>query len=76
MGDKLAETGSSPNEIASVLGHAGGRSALHYTQGADRKRMGRTAMKRLIEQDTNPAVSNHDPGLTLGGANALKDDGK
>jgi integrase len=48
MGDKLAETGSNPNEIASVLGHAGARSALHYTQGADRKRMARTAMKRLI----------------------------
>jgi integrase len=48
MGDKLAETGSNPNEIASVLGHAGARSALHYTQGADRKRMARMAMKRLI----------------------------
>jgi integrase len=76
MGDKLAETGSNPNEIASVLGHAGARSALHYTQGADRKRMGRAAMKRLIEQDANREVSNHDPGLTLGGANTLKDDGK
>jgi len=39
---------SNPNEIASVLGHAGARSALHYTQGADRKRMARTAMRRLI----------------------------
>jgi integrase len=48
MGDKLAETGSNPNEIASVLGHAGARSTLHYTQGADRKRMARTAMKRWI----------------------------
>jgi len=51
MGDKLAETGSSPNEIASVLGHAGARSALHYTQGADRKRMARTAMRRLISSN-------------------------
>ena len=73
MGDKLAETNSNPNEIASVLGHKGARSALHYTQGADRKRMGRAAMKRLIEQETNREVSNHDPGLTLGGANTLKD---
>lgn len=48
LGDKLAETGASPNEVASVLGHAGARSALHYTQGADRKRMARTAMARLI----------------------------
>jgi integrase len=51
MGDKLAETGSNPNEIASVLGHAGARSALHYTQGADRKRMARTAMRRLISSN-------------------------
>jgi integrase len=50
MGDKLAETGSNPNEIASVLGHAGARSALHYTQGADRKRMARAAMKRWISK--------------------------
>ena len=74
MGDKLAETGSNPNEIASVLGHAGARSALHYTQGADRKRMARAAMRRLISEPTgNITVSNHDPGLTLGGANTLKD---
>jgi hypothetical protein len=38
--------------------------------------MGRAAMKRLIEQETNRAVSNHDPDLTLGGTNALKDGGK
>jgi integrase len=76
MGDKLAETNSNPNEIASVLGHASAKSALHYTQGADRKRMGRAAMKRLIEQETNRAVSNLNPSLTLGSANALKDDGK
>jgi integrase len=74
MGDKLAESGSNPNEIASVLGHTGARSALHYTQGADRKRMARTAMRRLISEPIgNVTVSNHDPGLTLGGANTLKD---
>jgi integrase len=77
MGDRLAETGSNPNEIASVLGHAGARSALHYTQGADRKRMARTAMRRLISEPTgNVTVSNHDPSLTLGGANTLKGDVK
>src|SRR5262249_56149507 len=48
VGDQLAETGSNANEIASVLGHAGAKSALHYTQGADRKRMSRHAMTRLI----------------------------
>jgi integrase len=54
MGDKLAESGSNPNEIASVLGHASAKSALHYTQGADRKRMGRAAMKRLISAEPTP----------------------
>jgi integrase len=48
MGDSLAETGSTPHDVASVLGHASARSALHYTQGADRKRMARRAMQRLI----------------------------
>ncbi|MGA2312720.1 MAG: tyrosine-type recombinase/integrase [Xanthobacteraceae bacterium] len=77
LGDALAETGSNPNEIASVLGHAGARSALHYTQGADRKRMARTAMARLIgtkrDRPGNAEVSNEDPGLTLGAAKPLKD---
>lgn len=48
MGDVLAETGSNAFEIGSVLGHKSARSSMHYTQGADRKRMARTAMKRLI----------------------------
>jgi hypothetical protein len=43
-----AETGSNPFQIAAVLAHKSARSAMHYTQGADRKRMARTAMKRLI----------------------------
>jgi len=48
MGDALAETGSNAFEIGSVLGHKSARSAMHYAQGADRKRMARTAMKRLV----------------------------
>ena len=50
MGDALAESGSSVFEVAAVLGHASARSATHYTQGADRKRMSAKAMKRLIER--------------------------
>jgi integrase len=77
VGDKLAEEGSNPNEIASVLGHASARSALHYTQGADRKRMARRAMKRWISGTSGePAVSNHDPGLTLEHTKPLKDNVK
>jgi integrase len=77
VGDKLAEEGSNPNEIASVLGHASAKSALHYTQGADRKRMARTAMKRWISGTSGePMVSNHDPVLTPDSANSLKDNAK
>jgi len=77
VGDKLAESGSSPNEIASVLGHASARSALHYTQGADRKRMARAAMKRWITGTANePQVSNPDPVLTAESRNTLKDNVK
>jgi integrase len=77
MGDKLAETGSNPNEIASVLGHAGARSALHYTQGADRKRMARTAMKRLISGTADePSLSQHDPDVTIREVKPLKDKAK
>ncbi len=77
MGDALAEHDATPNEIASVLGHAGARSALHYTQGADRKKMARKAMARLIgtkrDRPGNTEVSNEDPGLTLGADKPLKD---
>jgi integrase len=78
MGDALAESGSNPNEVASVLGHASVRSALHYTPGADRKAMARSAMARLIGRGRkghsgNPEVSNHNPGLTLGNGKPLKD---
>jgi integrase len=76
VGDTLAETGSNPNEIASVLGHASARSALHYTQGADRKRMARTAMKRWIGTSNEPQVSKHDPVLTVESRNVLKDNVK
>jgi integrase len=66
MGDTLAEKGSNPNEIASVLGHASVRTALHYTQGADRKVMSRKAMARLITgpnqaRSGNEGVSEDNP---------------
>ena len=74
MGDTLAEHDATPNEIASVLGHAGARSALHYTQGADRKRMARKAMARVIG-GTNQAqsVSAGNPAQTTDDAKPLKD---
>jgi hypothetical protein len=48
MGDMLAEHGASPSEIAAVLAHASAMTAIHYTQGADRKKMARNAMTRVI----------------------------
>ncbi len=48
MGDLLAELGASPNEVAAVLAHASAKTAIHYTQGADRKSMAGNAMARVI----------------------------
>jgi integrase len=78
LGDRLAENEATPHEIASVLAHKSIKSALHYTQGADRKRMARKGMSRIIgstKQDHpgNAPVSNHHPVLTLGDAKPLKD---
>jgi integrase len=77
LGDALAEAGSNPNEIASVLGHASAKTAMHYTQGADRKVMARKAMARLIgtkvDHSSNPEVSKRDPDLTLTITQPLKD---
>ena len=50
MGDALAELGANPNEIAAVLGHASPKTAMHYTQGADRKTLARKAMARIQQQ--------------------------
>jgi integrase len=65
MGDNLAENDATPNEVAAVLGHASVRSALHYTQGADRKKLARKAMARVIKSTNqghpaNPDVSEDD----------------
>jgi integrase len=48
LGDALAEAGCSASEVGAVLGHASAKTALHYTQSADRTRMAHTAMNKLI----------------------------
>jgi integrase len=50
MGKTLAESGSSPSEIGAVLGHADARTALHYAKDAERKKLARTAMGRVIKR--------------------------
>ena len=46
---RLAEIGCSANQIASITGHATLSEVQRYTKAADRKRMAREAMSKLIE---------------------------
>jgi integrase len=46
---RLAEIGCSANQIASITGHASLSEVQRYTKAADRKRMAREAMAKLIE---------------------------
>jgi integrase len=46
---RLAEIGCSANQIASITGHATLKEVSRYTSAADRKRMAREAMTKLIE---------------------------
>jgi integrase len=46
---RLAEIGCSANQIASITGHASLTEVQRYTKAADRKRMAREAMAKLVE---------------------------
>jgi len=46
---RLAEIGCTTNQIASITGHASLSEVQRYTKAADRKRMAREAMNKLIE---------------------------
>jgi integrase len=46
---RLAEIGCSANQIASITGHVTLKEVQRYTNAADRKRMAREAMAKLIE---------------------------
>jgi integrase len=46
---RLAEIGCSANQIAAITGHATLKEVQRYTNAADRKRMAREAMAKLIE---------------------------
>jgi hypothetical protein len=46
---RLAEIGCTANQIAAITGHASLSEAQRYTKAADRKRMAREAMAKLIE---------------------------
>src|SRR5262249_49632955 len=48
-GRRLAEIGCSANQTAAILGHASLTEVQRYTKAADRKRMAREAMAKLIE---------------------------
>jgi integrase len=46
---RLAEIGCSANQIAAITGHASLSEVERYTKAADRKRMAREAMAKLVE---------------------------
>jgi ABC-type transport system substrate-binding protein len=46
---RLAEIGCTEHEIASITGHASLKEVERYTKAANRKRLARSAMKKLIE---------------------------
>ncbi len=49
---RLAEVGCSTHQIAAITGHASLAEVERYTKAANRKRMAREAMKKLIEGGT------------------------
>jgi integrase len=46
---RLAEIGCTGHQIAAITGHASLSEVQQYTKAADRKRMAREAMAKLIE---------------------------
>jgi integrase len=48
-GAVLAEIGCTEHEIAAITGHASIAEVQRYTKAADRKRLARSAMAKLIE---------------------------
>jgi integrase len=51
MASRLADHGASDHEIMAVTGHASTSELAKYTKAANRRRMAREAMARLIEDD-------------------------
>jgi integrase len=45
----LADRGATVSELQAACGWTSGRMALHYTQAADRRRLGVRGTRRLIE---------------------------
>jgi integrase len=46
---RLAELGCTEHEIAAITGHASISEVQRYTKAADRKRLAKSAMKKLVE---------------------------
>jgi integrase len=51
---RLAEIGCSAHEIAAITGHATLAEVQRYTKAADRKRLARSAMAKLIKGESEP----------------------
>ncbi|MGA8228695.1 MAG: tyrosine-type recombinase/integrase, partial [Xanthobacteraceae bacterium] len=54
---RLAETGCSANEIASISGHATLKEVERYTRAADQARMARNAMARGMPENITTTSS-------------------
>ena len=65
LGDAIATAGGSLHEVAATLGHRDVKTASHYTQEADRKRLARAASARLISTKQDQAVSENRSVQTL-----------
>jgi hypothetical protein len=55
---RLADVGCTAHQIAAVTGHATLAEVQRYTKAADRKRLAREAMKKLIEGDSEHQLTN------------------
>jgi integrase len=64
LGDAMATAGGSLHEVAATLGHKDVRTAAHYTEEADRKRLARQASARLLAGDPVDTSTKQDQGVS------------
>jgi integrase len=51
---RLADAGCTVHEIAAISGHKTLKEVAHYTEGADQRRLARSAMERIGNQSVKP----------------------
>lgn len=63
---RLAEAGCSANEIAAITGHASLEEVARYTKAAEQRKLARSAMDRLVQEQHGIPTSSHTEGLGFG----------